>query len=317
MKVGHYKHGWGSGRSLFASVPTLQATEVMHQVIQNRWIFTNIIEKSNPRQGGFHHALRKALHDYLVGIEKLGADIRFIPPLPHVIETWPKNSIRRIKAVTIATGVFFDQFLSRERRSIAYLCGRLKRGFAFFCLFFTQVSLGTPHRFLQITKTHVMKRLGVGGKWGRDTGVIVILRTDGTEFRSLLGAAIDNEVTCSTAFFLHQLPTGVESISPRHRCFHHIVALIARCLHVFQWQHRTAPAYLLCIVDPEASLQLFHHMGGMLRCRRPLTFMTYCATNLIKRVWLDIRMNFIRLWDIRHFGILDPEMARHATISKS
>src|SRR5262249_7731873 len=131
----------------------------------------------------------------------------------------------------------------------------------------------------------------------------------------LLGAAIYNEVTCSTAFFLHQLPTSIKSISSRHRCLHHIVALITRRLHIFQWQHRTAPARLLFIIDPKPSLQICHHMGSMLRCRWPLTFMTHCATNLIKRVWLDIRMDFIRLWDIRHFGILDPEMARHAAIS--
>ena len=198
----------------------------MHQVIQERWIFTNIIVKSTPRQGGFHNSLRKALHDYFVGIENLGADIRFIPPLPHIIETWPKNCIRRIKAVTIATGVFFDQFLSRERRSITYLCSRLKSGFAFFRLFFTEVSLRTTQRFLQVTKTHVMKSL-------RISGLIIKLRADYTEFRSLLGSAIYNEVTCSTAFFLDHLPTSIEPVCPRHRCFHHIVALITRCLHVF------------------------------------------------------------------------------------
>src|SRR5262249_40421460 len=79
--------------------------------------------------------------------------------------------------------------------------------------------------------------------------------------------------------------------------------------------HRTAPAHLLLIIDPEASLQISHHMGGMLRCRRPLALMTYCTTDLIKRVWLDIRMDLKGLWYIRHFGILDPEMARYAAIS--
>src|SRR5262249_20946443 len=149
------------------------------------------------------------------------------------IETWPQNGIRRIKAVTVAAGILFDQFLSRERRSIIYLCSRLKRGFTFFRLFFTQVSLGTPQRFLQVTKTHVMKSLRICRKRGGDAGVIVILRTDCTEFGGLLGTAVYNEVTRSTAFFLDQLPTSIESISPRYRCFQHIVALITRCLHVF------------------------------------------------------------------------------------
>src|ERR1051326_9314531 len=105
--------------------------------------------------------------------------------------------------------------------------------------------------------------------------IVVILRTDYAKFRSLLGAAIDNEVTCSTAFFLHQLPASIESISPGDRCFHHIVTLIARRLDVVFWQHRATPAHFLFIKRAEASLKIFHHMRRMLGRRRSLAFMTY------------------------------------------
>ena len=57
-------------------------------------------------------------------------------------------------------------------------------------------------------------------------------------------------------------------------------------------------------------------MGGMRRCRRPLAFMAYGTTDLIKSVWFDIpTMEFIGLWGIRHFGILDPKVACRAAIS--
>src|SRR5688500_16842515 len=72
---------------------------------------------------------------------------------------------------------------------------------------------------------------------------------------------------------------------------------------------------MLFIKWPETAFQIFHHMGIVLRCRRALALMAYCATYLIERVWLDIRVGLIGLRHIGHFGILDTYVARHAAIS--
>src|SRR5215467_3756531 len=140
-------------------------------------------------------------------------------------------------------------------------------------------------------------------KSSRISRLIIELRTNYTQVRSLLGPTIYNVVACPTALFLDHLPTSIEALSPRNRRFHHSVALVTRRLHISQWQHRTTPAHLLFIKRSKATFKVFHDMRIMLRSRRPLAFMTYCTTYLIKSVALDIRMNFKGLWGIRHFWI--------------
>src|SRR5712692_4940486 len=114
MKVRHSQYGWSSLSPLFPSVPSLQAGKIIYQAIKGSRIFTNIIVKSTTRQCRFHHPLRKSLHDYFIGIENLRADVCFILPFPNIIEARAENRIRRIKTVTSSTGVFLDQFRSRE-----------------------------------------------------------------------------------------------------------------------------------------------------------------------------------------------------------
>src|SRR5262249_8854559 len=103
-------------------------------------------------------------------------------------------------------------------------------------------------------------------------------------------------------------------LSPRHRRFHHIVALVARRLYVFQWQHRAIPTHFSHITSAKASLQIFHHMSRLLCRRRPLAFMAYCTAYLVKSVRFDIWMCSIGLWNIRHFWVVDTHVTSHTTI---
>src|SRR5215475_11748948 len=121
-------------------------------------------------------------------------------------------------------------------------------------------------------------------------------------------------MTCLTALFLDDLPTSIESLSSWDRSLHHIVALVTRCLHIFQWQHRTAPAHLLFIKRSKASLKIFHDMRRMLCRRAPLALMAYCTAYLVKSMGLDIWMYSIGLWRVRHFRVVDTQVARHAAI---
>src|SRR5262249_52814169 len=144
-----------------------------------------------------------------------------------------------------------DQFHSRERLLSTHLSNWLQRSLAFFCFFMTQISLWTTQRFLQVAKTHVMKSLRISSIPGAI--IIIILRTDYTEFRRLFSPTINNIMTRLTALFLDYLPTSIQSLSPWDWRFPYIVALVTRRLHIFQWQHRTAPPHLLFIKSAKAS----------------------------------------------------------------
>src|SRR5215471_20882886 len=146
--------------------------------------------------------------------------------------------------------------------------------------------------------------------------IIIILRTNCTEFRCLLGPTINNIMTCLTALFLDYLPARIESLSSWDRRLHHIVAFIARRLYVFQWQHRAIPTHFSHIISAKASLQIFHHVRCMLCRRRPLAFMAYCTAYLVKSVGFDIWMYPIGLWNIRHFWVVDPHVTSRAAIGE-
>ena len=130
----------------------------------------------------------------------------------------------------------------------------------------------------------------------------------------MFSPTINNIMTRLTALFLDYLPTSIESLSPRHWCFHHIVALIARRLYVFQWKHRAIPTHFSHIISAKASLQIFHHMSSMLCGCRPLAFMAYSTAHLLKIVRLDIWMCSIGWWNVRHFWVVDTHVTSHAAI---